>query len=56
MEELEDLRDALNAAQAYAAYQQAPEAVRPWREIRAKLVAAGHQNCAARRGVPKFVG
>lgn len=39
--ELEDLRDALDALNAYENYQQAPEAVKPWSEIRAGLVAEG---------------
>jgi len=39
--ELEDLRDAIDALNAYAAYQREPDAVKPWREIRAELAAEG---------------
>lgn len=39
--EVEDLRDAVDAARAYEEYQQHPEAVKSWREIRTGLVAEG---------------
>jgi PHD/YefM family antitoxin component YafN of YafNO toxin-antitoxin module len=40
--ELEELRDTMGALLACDTYQQEPEAVRSWSEIRANLVAEGH--------------
>ena len=39
--ELEELRDTLDALRAYEVYQQQPEALKSWREIRTGLVAEG---------------